>query len=650
MFRFFRSRRGSVRCISRRGGCRWAFGIGIGIGEFQSHFAQVEIVRVSIGSGASCDREFVQTLAQQTSLDGNDDFFNVRAVQNSTDLFVQNSGLRAVDADLGAIGTFFEQRVGVGHDVGNPNRQIHPGERRLLNAECRLEFTSLGFGTGKSGHGVVADVEWLIEQDNRPAVRLCGSNRGLGFDACNKTHQRFGPRSLKQGSRFHAIQDSLCGIIFQTRRVPTGIHAQFHRTRFQHGPAVFQIHHARSCDALGRFVRRGTPLVGEFLIVQFRDKKTGCGTVKAGGLVKGADFRSSESGCSALPLRKIGGQGLFRLRRGSDWCGRRSLDSLPLDLGLGLRYPLVAEPGLHKNAFLVLAQNLQRLARGQRGFPGNATIDQNRYRNRFHKPRAKRPADRGGRPGDFLIEALEVVFEFLFLRSRRRFDFLAFFAFGGGFLLLLGGAQLGGRDLLKSLLGEFREFRSLLSIPDGLLLLLLGDQSQTLGLRAGGLLFRQAIRKTPHRASHQDENQNQRHRSHDRGGLVPADQFSREVESGDRSRRNRLAPPEALQIRQQCGNAPVAIVGRGAKTLQDDDLQIGIDRGIELPRAHWLVRLQRLDVGEEISARCEMPPPGAHLVENRSQRIDIGARIHALARFGLLRRHVLDSADHIATH
>ena len=311
---------------------------------------------------------------------------------------------------------------------------------------------------------------------------------------------------------------------------------------------------------------------------------------------------------------------------------------------------MVAEPGLHKNAFLVLAQNLQRLARGQRGFPGNTAIDQNRYRNRFHKPRTKRPANRSGRPGDFLIEALEVVFEFLFLRSRRRFDFLAFFAFGGGFLLLLGGAQLGGRDLLKSLLGEFREFRSLLRIPDGLLLLLLGDQSQTLGLRAGGLLFRQAIRKTPHRASHQDENQNQRHRSHDRGGLVPADQFSREVESGDRSRRNRLASPKALQIRQQRGNAPVAIVWHGAKTLQDDDLQIGIDRRIQLPRAHRLVRLQRLDVGEEISTRCEMPPPGAHLVEDRSQRIDIGARVHTLARFGLLRCHVLDRANHIATH
>ena len=139
-------------------------------------------------------------------------------------------------------------------------------------------------------------MEWLIEQDNRPAVWLCGGNRGLGFAAFKKTHQRFGPRSLKQGSRFHAIQDSLCGIIFQMRRVPTGIHAKFHWTRFQHGPAIFQIHHTRSCDALGRFVRRGTPFVGEFLIVQFRDKKTDRCAVEAGGLVKDAGPRMPDFG------------------------------------------------------------------------------------------------------------------------------------------------------------------------------------------------------------------------------------------------------------------------------------------------------------------------------------------------------------------
>ena len=99
----------------------------------------------------------------------------------------------------------------------------------------------------------------------------------------------------------------------------------------------------------------------------------------------------------------------------------------------------------------------------------------------------------------------------------------------------------------------------------------------------------------------------------------------------------------AAEIFRQRESAVVALVRFLLQALQANRFQIDWQFRVELARRHGLIG-DHLEDGVERRARAERRPAGYHLVEQRTQRIDIRGRPNILAG-GLLRGHVAGRAQ-----
>ena len=159
----------------------------------------------------------------------------------------------------------------------------------------------------------------------------------------------------------------------------------------------------------------------------------------------------------------------------------------------------------------------------------------------------------------------------------------------------------------------------------------------------------QLTREAPDGSRHNHQDQSQSARGNDAGGPVALNQFSENLEGGDRSCGNRFAFEVAIHIRKQGRDAAIAIGGILPQAFENDELEVGIDLRIDRPGAGSLVGLEVLDVHQKRPGRGEMAFSGDHLKENRSERIDIRSGVNRLARGRLLGGHIFDRSQNIST-
>ncbi len=104
----------------------------------------------------------------------------------------------------------------------------------------------------------------------------------------------------------------------------------------------------------------------------------------------------------------------------------------------------------------------------------------------------------------------------------------------------------------------------------------------------------------------------------------------------------------AIQVVRQRLSAGIATMGRLGQALQADRLQVARDLELELRWRHRLL-LEDLDDGLHRRRPFERRPAGEHLVEDRSQGIDVGRGAHVLGLpSGLLGRDVAGRAQDLS--
>ncbi len=107
------------------------------------------------------------------------------------------------------------------------------------------------------------------------------------------------------------------------------------------------------------------------------------------------------------------------------------------------------------------------------------------------------------------------------------------------------------------------------------------------------------------------------------------------------SGRDRLAGQVRLQVPCQIGGRGIAEVGRFLEALQGDQLQVPVDPGVEQMGRQRLL-LQNQEDRVECRGGLERRSSGEHLVEDRTQAVDIAGRSDpaAAASHHLFGRHV----------
>ena len=101
-------------------------------------------------------------------------------------------------------------------------------------------------------------------------------------------------------------------------------------------------------------------------------------------------------------------------------------------------------------------------------------------------------------------------------------------------------------------------------------------------------------------------------------------------------------PFQPLQVAAQVGRGLVAQIAILFEQLLDDLLQLGGQRRVQL-RHRQGIMLQNAVEDDRRSRAIEGQPAGRHLIKDRAQRKQVGARIDFLAT-RLLRRHISDRA------
>src|SRR5262245_59068054 len=104
-----------------------------------------------------------------------------------------------------------------------------------------------------------------------------------------------------------------------------------------------------------------------------------------------------------------------------------------------------------------------------------------------------------------------------------------------------------------------------------------------------------------------------------------------------------------IDVRAQSSNIAVALGGIVSQSLQCNNLEIGVNLSVESAKPRRLVRLQGLSIIDNIPASLEVSASREHLIKDGSDAIDVSALVDILARFSLLRRHVLERADNMAS-
>ena len=111
-----------------------------------------------------------------------------------------------------------------------------------------------------------------------------------------------------------------------------------------------------------------------------------------------------------------------------------------------------------------------------------------------------------------------------------------------------------------------------------------------------------------------------------------------------RGRSDAVGRLDSRQPRFDVRSARRAVVGRLGQEIHDQRLQPSGDLGVEPGRQHG-AGIQVLGDHRHRVLAEERRPPGEHLVQNRTERVEIAPGIR-LAPHRLLRRHVSDGAEH----